>query len=58
MKYLKKSDWGNYWATNEKIDQARLIQRSFEILSKKNIRLFSDKNRENIIDYLFPQKGE
>ncbi len=58
MRYLKKSDWGDYWATNEKMSHEQLIERSFEVLSKSNIRLFSDKNCKNVMDYLFPSINE
>ncbi|MFQ5649622.1 MAG: hypothetical protein ACE5IY_06740 [bacterium] len=46
VKYLKKSDWGDYWTSDAQVTPGRLVERSFDIVAKVGLHLSCDDRPE------------
>ena len=45
-KYLKKSDWGEYWADLD-ITTATLVRKSFEVIAGLGLRFLPARDEQN-----------
>ncbi len=47
QKYLKKTDWGEYWVNDSSLDNNKIINLSFNVISKINVAVFDiEKNSD------------
>lgn len=53
MKYLRKSDWGNYWASDIDFDHEKLIERSLSALAKFGIQLSGGSSNMELSKEIF-----
>ena len=45
MKYLRKSDWGDYWFADPGFSIPKLVERSWSIVARMGLRLDLGKGR-------------
>lgn len=56
IKYLRKSDWGDYWASDSSLDDKKLVERAEFLISKLGVQISEVKpgdSDDEIVSKLF-----